>query len=282
MRTEDFELISGLLKQRSGLVLPIDKVYLLESRLTPIAHKRGLETLDDLVNEVRLKRKEDLLTEITEAMTTNESFFFRDNKPFDLFKDTVMPQLMQSRSSKRKLRIWCAAASTGQEPYSLAIILKEMEAKLPGWNIEIIGTDISQEVLDKAKVGLFSQFEVQRGLPIQLLIKYFNQVGDMWQISDEIKNMVSYRKFNLLDPFTLLGSFDVIFCRNVLIYFDQPTKTEVLERMRKLIPDDGTLFLGAAETVLGITDKFKPIQGQRGLYSTSDASIDFIEKLKAS
>ena len=282
MRTEDFELISGLLKQRSGLVLPIDKVYLLESRLTPIAHKRGLETLDDLVNEVRLKRKEDLLTEITEAMTTNESFFFRDNKPFDLFKDTVMPQLMQSRSSKRKLRIWCAAASTGQEPYSLAIILKEMEAKLPGWNIEIIGTDISQEGLDKAKVGLFSQFEVQRGLPIQLLIKYFNQVGDMWQISDEIKNMVSYRKFNLLDPFTLLGSFDVIFCRNVLIYFDQPTKTEVLERMRKLIPDDGTLFLGAAETVLGITDKFKPVQGQRGLYSTSDASIDFIEKLKAS
>ncbi len=282
MRTEDFELISGLLKQRSGLVLPIDKVYLLESRLTPIAHKRGLETLDDLVNEVRLKRKEDLLTEITEAMTTNESFFFRDNKPFDLFKDTVMPQLMQSRSSKRKLRIWCAAASTGQEPYSLAIILKEMEAKLPGWNIEIIGTDISQEVLDKAKVGLFSQFEVQRGLPIQLLIKYFNQVGDMWQISDEIKNMVSYRKFNLLDPFTLMGSFDVIFCRNVLIYFDQPTKTEVLERMRKLIPDDGTLFLGAAETVLGITDKFKPVQGQRGLYSTSDASIDFIEKLKAS
>lgn len=282
MRTEDFELISGLLKQRSGLVLPIDKVYLLESRLTPIAHKRGLETLDDLVNEVRLKRKEDLLTEITEAMTTNESFFFRDNKPFDLFKDTVMPQLMQNRSSKRKLRIWCAAASTGQEPYSLAIILKEMEAKLSGWNIEIIGTDISQEVLDKAKVGLFSQFEVQRGLPIQLLIKYFNQVGDMWQISDEIKNMVSYRKFNLLDPFTLLGSFDVIFCRNVLIYFDQPTKTEVLERMRKLIPDDGTLFLGAAETVLGITDKFKPVQGQRGLYSTSDASIDFIEKLKAS
>lgn len=282
MRTEDFELISGLLKQRSGLVLPIDKVYLLESRLTPIAHKRGLETLDDLVNEVRLKRKEDLLTEITEAMTTNESFFFRDNKPFDLFKDTVMPQLMQSRQSNRRLRIWCAAASTGQEPYSLAIILKEMEAKLPGWKIEIIGTDISQEVLDKAKIGLFSQFEVQRGLPIQLLIKYFNQVGDMWQISDEIKNMVSYRKFNLLDPFTLLGSFDVIFCRNVLIYFDQPTKTEVLERMRKLIPDDGTLFLGAAETVLGITDKFKPVQGQRGLYSTSDASTDFIEKLKAS
>lgn len=281
MRSEDFELISGLLKQRSGLLLPKDKVYLLESRLTPIAHKRGLETLDDLVNEVRLKRKEDLLTEITEAMTTNESFFFRDTKPFDLFKDTVLPQFLESRASRKKIRIWCAAASTGQEPYSLAIILKEMEARLAGWNIEIVGTDISQEVLDKAKDGLFSQFEVQRGLPIQLLIKYFNQVGDLWQISDDIKNMVSYRKFNLLDPFTLLGSFDVIFCRNVLIYFDQPTKTEVLEKMRKLIPDDGTLFLGAAETVLGITDKFKPVQGQRGLYSTTDVSTDVIGKLRA-
>ena len=282
MRSEDFELISGILKQRSGLILPKDKVYLLESRLTPIAHRRGLETLDDLVNEIRLKRKEELLVEITEAMTTNESFFFRDNKPFDLFRDTVLPQLLESRASRKKIRIWCAAASTGQEPYSLAIILKEMEAKLAGWNIEIVGTDISQEVLDKAKVGLFSQFEVQRGLPIQMLIKYFNQVGELWQISDEVKNMVSYRKFNLLDPFSLLGTFDIVFCRNVLIYFDQPTKTEVLEKMRKIMPDDGTLFLGAAETVLGITDKFKPVQGQRGLYSTSDASQEVIGKLKAS
>ena len=156
-----------------------------------------------------------------------------------------------------------------------------MEARLSGWHIEIVGTDISQDVLDKAKAGLFSQFEVQRGLPIQLLIKHFNQVGDLWQISDEIKKMVSFRKFNLLDPYTLLGSFDVIFCRNVLIYFDQPTKTEVLEKMRKIVPDDGALFLGAAETVLGITDKFKPVQGQRGLYSTSEASAEVIEKLRA-
>ncbi|MCP5381257.1 MAG: protein-glutamate O-methyltransferase [Kordiimonadaceae bacterium] len=281
MKSEDFELISGLLKQRSGLILPKDKVYLLESRLTPIAHRRGLDSLDELVSEVRLKRKEDLLTEITEAMTTNESFFFRDNKPFDLFKDSVLPQLLESRASRKKIRIWCAAASTGQEPYSLAIILKELSAKLVGWNIEIIGTDISQKVLDKAKMGLFSQFEVQRGLPIQLLIKYFNQVGELWQISEDIRNMVSYRKYNLLDPYTLLGSFDVIFCRNVLIYFDQQTKTEVLEKMRKLLPNDGTLFLGAAETVLGITDKFKPVQGQRGLYSTADASMEVIGKLRA-
>ncbi len=219
--------------------------------------------------------------EVTEAMTTNESFFFRDNKPFDLLKDYVLPQLLDSKAASKKIRIWCAAASTGQEPYSIAIILKEMEAKLSGWNIEIVGTDIAQKVLDKAKTGLFSQFEVQRGLPIQMLIKYFNQVGEMWQISEEIRNMVSYRKFNLLDPYTMLGTFDIIFCRNVLIYFDQQTKMEVLERMRKLLPDNGTLFLGAAETVLGITDKFKPVQGQRGLYSTADASAEVIDRLRA-
>lgn len=281
MKSDDFEFISALLKRRSGLLLSSDKIYLLESRLTPIAHRRGLETLEDLVAEIRTKGTEDLLMEVTEAMTTNESFFFRDNKPFELLKDYVLPQLLDSKESSKKLRIWCAAASTGQEPYSIAIILKEMEAKLSGWNIEIVGTDIAQKVLDKAETGLFSQFEVQRGLPIQMLIKYFNQVGEMWQISEEIRDMVSYRKFNLLDPFTILGTFDIIFCRNVLIYFDQQTKMEVLERMRKLLPDNGTLFLGAAETVLGITDKFKPVQGQRGLYSTADASAEVIDRLRA-
>ena len=269
MRKEDFELLSKILKDRSGLVLSEDKVYLLESRLTPIARKKGMETLDDLINEIRLRRKEDLLSEITDAMTTNESFFFRDNTPFDLFKEDVLPDLLKSRATKR-LRIWCAAASTGQEPYSLAIILKEMAAQLNGWTIEIVGTDLSQDVLNKAKAGVYSQFEVQRGLPIKLLMKYFTQAGEMWQISEDIRKMVTYRPFNLLDNFNLLGTFDVIFCRNVLMYFHQDTKADVLNRMRSQLPDDGTLFLGAAETVLGLTDKFKPVSGKRGLYKTSD------------
>jgi len=269
MRKEDFELLSKILKERSGLVLSEDKVYLLESRLTPIARKKGMETLDDLINEIRLRRKEDLLREVTDAMTTNESFFFRDNTPFDLFREDVLPELIKSRTNKR-LRIWCAAASTGQEPYSLGIILKEMEAQLSGWNIEIVGTDLSQEVLDKAKAGVYSQFEVQRGLPIKLLMKYFTQAGEMWQITENIRNMVTYKPYNLLDGFGLLGKFDVIFCRNVLIYFHQDTKADVLNRLREQIPEDGTLFLGAAETVLGLTDKFKPVSGKRGLYKTSD------------
>ncbi len=269
MRKEDFELLSKILKERSGLVLSEDKVYLLESRLTPIARKKGMETLEDLINEIRLRRKEDLLREVTDAMTTNESFFFRDSTPFDLFKEDVLPALMKNRANKR-LRIWCAAASTGQEPYSLGIILKEMETQLSGWKIEIIGTDLSQDVLDKAKAGIYSQFEVQRGLPIKLLMKYFTQAGEMWQISEDIRNMVTYKPYNLLDSFGMLGKFDVIFCRNVLIYFHQDTKADVLNRLREQMPEDGTLFLGAAETVLGLTDKFKPVSGKRGLYKTSE------------
>lgn len=266
MRPEDFEFLSAMLKERSGLMLTPDKVYLLESRLTPIARKQGFENLDGLVQKLRISRSGALSESVVEAMTTNESFFFRDNTPFDLFKTYVLPVMKTNRASTKRLRIWCAAASTGQEPYSLAIILKELSAQWSGWNIEILGTDLSPDVLDKAKNGLYSQFEVQRGLPIQLLMKYFTQEGDLWRISPEIRSMVKYRAFNLLEPFQPLGTFDVIFCRNVLIYFDQPTKAGVLERMRRQVTDDGTLFLGAAETVLGITDKFKPVRGQRGMY----------------
>jgi chemotaxis protein methyltransferase CheR len=209
---------------------------------------------------------EDLLREVTEAMTTNESFFFRDIKPFDQFKDMVLPQLLQTRATKRSFRIWSAASSSGQEPYSLAMLIKEEAAKLAGWRIEIVGTDISQEMLEKAKAGYYSQFEVQRGLPIQMLVKYFKKKDEMWQIDPAIRAMVQYREYNLLNDLKALGQFDVVFCRNVLIYFDQPTKSRVLENISKIMPDDGILYLGGAETVLGISDKFKPIPNQRGIY----------------
>lgn len=274
MKTEDFEFLAKLLKERSGLMLTPDKVYLLESRLTPLARKRGLDTLDALVQKLRLSRDEALCVDVTEAMTTNESFFFRDNTPFDLFKNHVLPAMEKSRGGQKRLRIWCAAASTGQEPYSLAILLRENWMKWQNWKIEIVGTDICTQVLDKAKAGKYSQFEVQRGLPIQMLIKYFTQEGDTWQLNSDIRNMVTFRSFNLLNNFIGLGTFDVIYCRNVLIYFDQETKKQVLERMRKALSDDGTLFLGAAETVLGITDAFRPVRGQRGMYVPSDGSAE--------
>jgi len=267
VRPEDFDFLSGLLKAKSGLIVGRDKAYLLESRLTPVARKRGLHDLNGVVMALRNGRDESLVKEVVEAMTTNESFFFRDGKPFDDFARVVLPCLLEARAQVRTLRIWCAAASTGQEPYTLAMILAERAAQLAGWRVDIIGTDLSDDVLDRARSGQYTQFEVQRGLPIQMLVKYFKQDGDKWQLDAKIRSMVTYKRWNLLDNLSPLGAFDVVFCRNVLIYFDQPTKTAVLERIARLMPNDGVLALGAAETVLGITDKFKPMPQQRGMYA---------------
>jgi chemotaxis protein methyltransferase CheR len=262
----DYEFLRRLLKERSGLVLAPDKQYLVESRLLPVARKAGSTTLAELVQNLRGPHAEPLVAEVVEAMMTNETFFFRDKIPFEHFRDGIMPALLAARAAQRRIRIWCAAASTGQEPYSLAMALKEMGKSLAGWRIEIIATDLASEVLEKARAGIYSQFEVQRGLPIQLLIKYFRQIGDTWQVVPEIRAMVQFRPLNLLVDFTHLGLFDVIFCRNVLIYFDQPTKIGVLERLARVTEPDGFLALGAAETVIGLTDHFKPLTERRGLY----------------
>ena len=178
----------------------------------------------------------------------------------------MLPALVQARAGRRALRIWCAASSTGQEPYSIAMCLKEVGAALAGWRIEIVATDLSQAVLEKSKAGIFSQFEVQRGLPIQMLVKYFKQNGELWQLNAEIRGMVQHRQLNLLQDFSHLGTFDVIFCRNVLIYFDQDTKISIFERLARMLEPDGVLALGAAESVVGITDAFKPYPERRGLY----------------
>ena len=273
MNTQDFQMLSTLVKERSGLILTEDKIYLLESRLVPLARRRGLNTLEDLVGELRRTNDEKLKEDITEAMTTNETFFFRDNKPFDIFKENILPHLLKARAGQKTLRIWNAACSTGQEPYSLAMLLKEEAAKLSGWRVEILATDISNEVLEKAKAGLYSQFEVQRGLPIQLLIKYFQQMGEMWQIDSSIRAMVKFEKLNLLDNLARVGHFDVIFCRNVLIYFDNDTKSKVLNQMQNILANDGALFLGGAETVLGICDGLRPVSGLKGVYTPAENGV---------
>ena len=267
----EYDYLRKLLKERSGLVLSSDKQYLVESRLLPIARKTGLAGLGELVQKLKAPGAESLVVEVVEAMTTNESFFFRDKIPFDHFREAIMPSLLTARASQRRVRIWCAAASTGQEPYSLAMCLKEMAAQTAGWRVEIIATDLSTEVLEKAKAGIYSQFEVQRGLPIQLLVKYFTQIGETWQIAPEIRSMVQYRAFNLLSEFNQLGTFDAVYCRNVLIYFDQQTKIDVLDRIARITEADGYLVLGAAETVVGLTDSFKPVTDRRGLYSPNAA-----------
>lgn len=265
MRINDFDLYRDLLKEKSGLTLTPDKSYLLDSRLTPVARKWNYADLDAMTLALRAMPPPALIKDIVEAMTTNETSFFRDSKPFDQFRDVIIPHLLKARTQKR-VRIWCAAASTGQEPYSLAMVIKENAARLPGWNFEIVATDIDTAVLETAKAGEYSQFEVQRGLPIQMLMKYFEQKGDRWHIKNDLKSMVQYKPFNLLSPMAVLGKFDIIFCRNVLIYFDRETKAQVLENMAGLLPEDGIMVLGGAETVLGITDAFKPLENTRGIY----------------
>jgi chemotaxis protein methyltransferase CheR len=262
----DYDFLRKALKQRSGLVLSADKQYLVESRLLPIARKAGFGNLGELVAALKRDDTDALMTAVVEAMTTNETFFFRDKTPFENFRSAVLPALLGSRRASRTIRIWSAAASTGQEPYSLAMALKEVEGSVAGWRIEIIATDLASGVLAKAQAGIYSQFEVQRGLPIQLLIKYFTKVGDMWQIAPEIRAMVKFKQLNLLADFSALGTFDLIFCRNVLIYFDQETKISLLNRLGRITASDGYLVLGAAETVVGLTDSFRTVPELRGLY----------------
>jgi chemotaxis protein methyltransferase CheR len=272
MTEAEFEFLRGFLKARSGLALALEKRYLVESRLGPLCRRFNVAAIGDLVARLKGIGNAEIERAVIEAMTTNETFFFRDKTPFEIFEKVLLPRCLPARAASKRLRIWCAAASTGQEPYSLAMILSGMSAKLAGWRIEIVGTDISTEVLDKAKAGLYSQFEVQRGLPIQMVLKYFTQVGEQWQIAPAIRSMVEYKPLNLIKDFSSLGAFDIIFCRNVLIYFDGPTKGDVLRRMAAMLPDDGALLLGAAETVIGITEALAPHPEHRGLYVPSRAA----------
>jgi chemotaxis protein methyltransferase CheR len=261
----DYEFLRKLLRERSGLDLSSDKQYLVESRLIPLARRVGLSGIAELVAKIKTG-SEALTSEVVEAMTTNETFFFRDKIPFDHLRETILPALLQARASRRSLRIWSAASSTGQEPYSIAMCLKQFGSALAGWRIEILATDLSLGVLEKARAGIFSQFEVQRGLPIQMLVKHFTQAGELWQLNADIRAMVQHRQLNLMQDFSHLGTFDVIFCRNVLIYFDPDTKSGIFDRLARATEPDGMLVLGAAESVVGISDAFRPYPERRGLY----------------
>jgi len=266
MTEADFDFLRLLLHLRSGLSLSPDKRYLAESRLGILCRRRGIDGLGTLVEQLRRGGHAGLEDAVVEAMTTNETLFFRDHTPFDLFREVILPEKLALNAASRSLRIWCAAVSTGQEAYSLAMILDEMAHRLIGWKVQIVGTDISAEVLERARTGLYSQFEIQRGLPIQMLLKHFSQNGDKWQISERMRAMVELRQHNLLEPNRHLGQFDVIFCRNVLIYFDVPTKTKVLDLLAPRLAVDGAVILGSAETVIGISTTIVPDSKHRGVY----------------
>ncbi len=256
MNPSDFEYLSRWLRERSGLTLNAGKEYLITSRLLPLAQSEGLADISALVVELRRSSSTVLATAVVEAMTTNESLFFRDKKPFDDLKDTLIPEIIEARRTQRRIRVWCAACSTGQEPYSLLMLLAENFPQLQNWQIDVIATDLDTKALERAKSGLYSQMEVQRGLPIQLLLKYFRQVENNWQIADSLRQQVTWKWWNLLDSFAGLGQFDLILCRNVLIYFDEDLKRDIFQKLARCLRDNGPLILGSAETVIGLSSQF--------------------------
>lgn len=267
---ENFDFVQALIKERSGINLTRDKGYLIENRFQPLAKRHGFAGPNELIAALRANRNGDLARAATEAMTTNESLFFRDTKPFDLMRSTVLPELLQRRGGGHRIRIWCAACSSGQEPYSLAMLLAEEQAKLKDTRVEIVATDISSEILARAKEGVYSHFEVQRGLPIKMLVKNFKQTGNQWTLNSDIRAMVDIRRHNILDDAAGHGRFDVVFCRNLLIYFDPDTKRQALGRIRAVLAPDGFLFIGATETVMGVVDGYEPLGGCQGAYRRAD------------
>jgi len=268
MSSDGFADIAGVVRRRSGIVLTEDKAYLLETRLAPVLPKFGLASLGALGQRLRLRPDEALERAIVEALTTHESSFFRDGKPFEHLAK-ILPRRLASARPGAPLRIWSAACSTGQEPYSIAMLVGDAIGGKVDSRVEILATDISGDVLQRAREGVFSQFEVQRGLPIRALLKHFKQEGTRWRVSPDLAAMVRFEERNLLSDLGGLGRFDAIFCRNVLIYFDAPTKTRVLETLARRLAPDGVLYLGGAETVLGLTDRLSPIAGERGAYGLS-------------
>ncbi|RVT97435.1 chemotaxis protein CheR [Rhodovarius crocodyli] len=275
MNPATFQFLAGIVKERSGGVLTADQAYMLDTRLASLLKREGLPNLDALAMKLRSPLASNLAQEMTELLTTNESHFFRDGKPFDYLR-AVLPELHKARAPGLPIRIWSAACSTGQEAYSIAIIINELQdAGDAGWKtrrFEIFGTDLTKAVVDRAREGIFTQFEVQRGLPVRQLMKHFQQVEGRWRAQDRLRNLMRFQQANLLHDLRGFGKFDLIFCRNVLIYFDLPTKARVLNALAGQLAPDGALFLGAAETAMGITDRLEPIGGQRGIYHAAAAA----------
>ena len=269
--SQAFDALCEFLRRSSGLVMEQSKKYLVESRVMPIVRREKLSGLEELVLLLQKGQSPKLAKDVIEAMTINETYFFRDKGPFDQFRSVMLPAMIAARQSERRLRIWSAAASTGQEAYSLAMIIEEQAAKLAGWKIEILGTDLSDQVLDKARKGIYSQFEVQRGLPTPMLLRHFNQIGDSWQISEAMRSKATFRQMNLLADYTSLGRFDIIFCRNVLIYFDAARKMDILGRMSRILAPDGFLTLGASESLIGLKTDLVAHPEHRGIFQRAGA-----------
>jgi chemotaxis protein methyltransferase CheR len=269
MTDQDFDFIRKLLRERSAIVLEDGKQYLVESRLAPLVRELKVDSITDLVGLMRAPLANGLLLQqqVVEAMVTTETTFFRDAHPFEALRKAVIPDLVQKRRNERRLNIWCAACSTGQEPYSVALTLREHFPELAGWNVRILATDLSRDVLARAREGRYSQIEVNRGLPAALLVKYFRQHGTSWQLHDAMRGMVEFQELNLAGAWPPLPRMDLVFLRNVMIYFEVATKKAILGRMAAVLQTDGYLVLGGAETTFNLNDSFERLeQFKSGFY----------------
>ncbi len=272
MKLTDFDIYAALLKEQSGLVLSQNKTSLLESRLAPIARRWGFETREALTNAVQGVPDIELMRDIVESMLCYETSFFRDMRPFEIFREQLLVYMKFARAREKQIRIWCIGTSCGQEPYSLAMILKDIEADFPDWQFEILASDISQSILEKAFEGVYAQMDVQRGLPIRHLIKYFSQIGQSWRIHDAVKQSVRFHRLNVLDPTPKLGTFDIIFCRNVLQGFDAQAKAQAFDTIAGHLAPDGFLVLGKDETLDGTNQNFAQIADKPCIYAQIDGA----------
>jgi chemotaxis protein methyltransferase CheR len=257
--SQDFNYIRNIVHQYSAIVLEPGKEYLVESRLQLLVHGEGANSVQDLLRRLRADSSGELHRKVAEIMMTAETTFFRDVRPFETLKKTVLPQLLERRTQNRSLNIWCAASATGQEPYSIAMLLHDSFPLLASWNVQFIASDLSKTLLLRARKGSFTQLEVNRGLPAVLLVKYFQKNGTEWQIDARIRDMVDFREINLVKPWPCLPAMDVVFLRNVLIYFDMETRRNILARVAHILKPDGFLFLGGSETVTQLEEIFEPI-----------------------
>ncbi len=255
---QSFSFITNLVRNKSAIVLESGKAYLVESRLAPVARELGLRNISELVSELQKPGSQKLTQRVVEAMTTNETSFFRDIHPFTALKEKIIPNLIQRRAKEKSLSIWSNACSSGQEPYTIAMLVAEHFPMLKDWKVRIISSDLSSQILDRARLGEFNQTEVNRGLPMNFLLKYFTKNGNQWKIRDDIRKMVEFRELNLVEPFpSLLPAMDIVFLRNVLIYFSPETKSEILKKVHKVMHKDSYLFLGGSETTMYLNVSFE-------------------------
>ena len=267
MTQQDYDSICRLLRERSAIVLEAGKEYLVEARLAPLVRQLKLNSIGELIAQLRCQAGNGLSRQIVEALVITESSFFRDHHPFEALRKVVIPDLITRRRDERRLHVWCAASSTGQEPYSLALLFREHFPEVAQWKISLLASDLSRQVLDRAREGRYNQIEVNRGLPAALLVKYFEQHGTDWQIKPSIRSMVDFQEINLAQAWPALPRLDLVLIRNVMIYFDVETKKAILGRLARLLRPDGYLLLGGAETTLNLNDSYRRVEPQKsGFY----------------